>query len=148
MQSYEYFLQEVSFACRELIYSRYKPSPIFQIGCIGEGLFLVIECTGFYLKSVVFLLEGLCVFALFGLEDGWTFLLYFAFISMRPAAGIEAGRPQGGGAVAARRGGDLGSHRSPLAAPPPACGLALKARPAAPKKMQEFYIMKFYSDFQ
>ena len=77
------------------------------------------------------------------------FCFYFAFILMRPAAGIEAGRPQGGGAAAARRGGDLGSHHSPLAAPPPPCGLALKARPAAPpKKMQEFYIMKFYSDFQ
>ena len=97
---------------------------------------------------MVFLWEGLGVFALFGLEEDGLFCFYFAFISMRPAAGIEAGRPHGGGAVAARRGGDLGSHRSPLAAPPPACGLALKARPAAPKKMQEFYIMKFYSDFQ
>gem|GEM_PF-5251254 len=77
------------------------------------------------------------------------FCFYFAFISMRPAAGIEAGRPHGGGAAAARRGGDPGSHHSPLAAPPAPLRTSAESPPGRPpKKMQEFYIMKFYSDFQ
>jgi hypothetical protein len=37
----------VSQGDAELVYSRYKPSSIRQFGCIGEGLFPVIECTGF-----------------------------------------------------------------------------------------------------
>jgi hypothetical protein len=62
----------------QLIYSRYKPSPIFQIGCIGEGLFPVIECTGFYQKTVVFPWAGFGFFSIF--FGRW--MDFFAFTSL------------------------------------------------------------------
>jgi hypothetical protein len=52
----------------------------------------------------------------------------------RPAAGIEAGSPNVGGAWPARRGGDFRSPRKPAGAAPGNSGLPLKARLPPPKK--------------
>jgi len=61
-------------------------------------------------------------------------LFKIALVATRPAAGIEHGSPQGGGACPAWRGGDLGSPRKPAGAAPGNRGLPVKAR-SRPKNL-------------